>query len=60
MKNRKHIMSIPIRVIVDLLKGSAAAFAGMVGLVMGGMTARVLGLALPTNPAYIDQAILMP
>ncbi len=60
MKNRKHIVSIIIRVIVDLLKGSAAALAGMVGLVLGGMIAQVLGLPMPTTPAYMNQAILLP
>ena len=45
---------------VDFLKGTAAALAAMVGLVVGGLITRLLGLPSVTMPSYINLTTLMP
>lgn len=44
----------------DLLKGAAAALAGLVGMVVGGMAATLVGLPESGVPAYMDIARVLP
>ncbi len=48
------------RLFFDLLKGSAAALAGMIGMMLGGMAAALVGLPAVGVPAYMDIARVMP
>lgn len=60
MDHKIRIGSIFSRVIMDLLKGAAAALAAVVGLVIGGLIASLVGLPTPIVPSYINTATLFP
>ena len=45
---------------IDLVKGALASLAAFVGLVIGGMVTRLIGLTPTSLPAYTNMTILMP
>ena len=45
---------------IDLVKGALASLASFVGLVIGSLVTRLLGLTPASLPAYTDMTILMP
>jgi hypothetical protein len=60
MKTKNNVGSYLLRGLMDLLKGGAAALAGLIGLIMGGWVASLIGLPTPVIPAYINVTTLMP
>ena len=60
MDNRIQIGTIFTRIIMDFLKGAASALAAVVGLVIGGLIASLVGLPTPVVPSYINTTTLFP
>jgi hypothetical protein len=60
MNTVAYIKSISIRVAVDLVKGTAASLGAMVGLILGGVVVKIVGLPSPVIPAYMNMAIILP
>jgi hypothetical protein len=60
MNTKNPLMGGVVRGGLDLLKGTAAALAGFIGLMAGGIVAKMIGLPSPVMPDYLDAAKIMP
>ncbi len=60
MKNQKRFGSFVLRAVLDLLKGVIAAIASIIGMLLGSMIAKAVGLPMPAPPVYVDPTKLLP
>jgi hypothetical protein len=60
MKTKNPVGTAILRGCLDLLKGIAAALAGFVGVIAGGIAGTAIGLPTPVLPEYMDATRIMP
>lgn len=60
MKMNNPIKTALVWASLDLLKGIAIAITAFIGLILGGMVSKMIGLPTPGMPVYLDAAKVLP
>ncbi len=60
MKTNNSIKTALVWGGLDLLKGIAVAVAAFIGMILGGMISKIVGLPTPGMPVYLDAARVLP